>query len=400
MISVKNSIFLLVVIGIVGLGVYIGTKRDKEAATIKRTYAQELRGLATCSGSLDIVTCASPFIPKLLDERPATDVIDAVVEIKFPTNQCHYVVHIIGREIYQRTKDITKALEQCSRFCNSACLHGVISEAFTEEYGVRESEESGHASSQQILEKGKNLCTDRNTCHGVGHALLVTYDDLDTALAKCTETAAGIPLQDCYRGTFMEYSDGLSNRSLWLDSAPEYTSTSNLASFCDRASAAESAACYYFLPIILRQTYRKEGIDEAREDSVMRIKPICLAQSDSAKRRSCVLGFGVTLYQMLQRDEEGAIRICEEFPERSDQVACMAGMFSLSLEYGRTEQAITYCSLLSDRSLRPTCYRAIFEKIDSLSGSIDDAKRFCPVGDTACVQSAETVKNQKTHEFF
>lgn len=399
---VRDQIFWGVVVVCVAASAYGGMWYAKNTLGLTKIdpYERTLAALAGCASSRSIVTCAAPFVPLLLDERPAKELVDAVRAMRLPANQCHYVVHIIGREVYRRTQDISKSLEQCSRFCNSACPHGVIAEAFKSQYGVRDDQELQHASADRIFDESQRLCTDRNTCHGIGHALVIVYGEVDAALSTCGEVAHGIPLQDCYRGAYMEYADQLNDRSLWLDRLPEFPSVGSMTSFCDKGTDGQAAACFYYSPLILRQAYRSAGVDEEREVSARRLIPICLSLTEQKRRTSCILGYGVTFYQLLQTDEAAALAVCREFEKVDDEIACMAGMFSLSIEYGRIDDAMRYCADLVDGYSRSTCYRAIFEKAESLSWTIDDTEKSCPPGDRACAESAETVRMSETREFF
>jgi len=375
--------------------------------------ATSIADIAACAGRRDLVECARPHVHALLDSMSAEELIVEVEALQLSSNQCHYVLHLIGQELFGREGSVERAIGECTHACNSACPHGVIGEAFSDALAVDSDTEVVHLTSEEIRAMGKDLCDEpsgvllskavKGTCHGAGHALLLAYQDIDAALDVCADIA--VPLQEsaCYRGVYMEYTDLLSARSTWQGEYEDLhvPSTEELASLCLRDDTQESAACYYYLPIAVRQVYQHAGITSTREEAAERARDICLSIAEGTQRQACLLGYGVTLYGTFRADHEDATRTCLALERRDDQESCIAGMISLVVEYGENEEAVRYCATLTDASLETLCYGAVFERLVTLSGrSVDDAERFCPHDAAACTESASRARAGRLVRFF
>src|SRR5262249_29525738 len=129
---------------------------------------------------------------------------------------CHYIGHVLGQEVYWKHQDIEAALNECDRACDSACIHGAVGEAFAKALGLSSPEEEKtfdleHLSKADIETVGQKLCTTTEACHGVGHIIFQTMGTIPSAMAECEKISP--KSRSCFAGVGMEYADILSDRN-------------------------------------------------------------------------------------------------------------------------------------------------------------------------------------------
>ncbi|MDP9178584.1 MAG: hypothetical protein M3O61_12960, partial [Gemmatimonadota bacterium] len=94
------------------------------------------------------------------------------LEGRFP--ECHRQAHDLGRALYALRKDVGTALRECDTRCTSACMHGVVGEAFgTTDLGSIAGTIDEFCASGAMAEIHKP----GNCAHGIGHALMFTTGD-------------------------------------------------------------------------------------------------------------------------------------------------------------------------------------------------------------------------------
>lgn len=383
-------------------------RADAPAAPVPAVLA-----LKECLAQRDFIACARPLISQELDRRDTASLIADIVSLGLPQNQCHYALHVVGADLLHRYETFEDAIRTCTHDCNSACQHGLIGEAFTDALGFDTGDiDAAHLTGEELRAMGHDLCAGepngsllseavRGTCHGLGHALYLAYQEFGPAIRACEESAAGPQLDACMRGVYMEYTDVLSSRSAWRDmyDLPPYPRIDELGGLCESSDARKAAACFYYFPIAVRQTYRFHGTDLTREQAAEKTAVLCASRLDPHHRKLCFIGYGVTLYGTLLADEDEATRICSAF-SGDDGAACMAGMVSLVVEYGDEERALSYCSRLREGA-RAQCYRIVFERISTLADrSIAETVALCPQRDALCEESARAAEAGEIREYF
>ncbi|MEO6729024.1 MAG: hypothetical protein ABIM99_03815, partial [Candidatus Dojkabacteria bacterium] len=133
--------------------------------------------------------CMDDFMVEYFKGRTTKQVLADVEAVRATSsrmeNDCHPVVHAIGRETYKLTGNIGDAFEACDQTCHSGCYHGVMERLF---YSDKElSSNYSHLTFEDMEEKIPGICDadkfrDPSTAvifqclHGVGHAILYTLD--------------------------------------------------------------------------------------------------------------------------------------------------------------------------------------------------------------------------------
>ncbi|MFS8130581.1 MAG: hypothetical protein ACMG57_01240 [Candidatus Dojkabacteria bacterium] len=129
-------------------------------------------------------------------------------------NDCHPIVHAVGRETYKLTGNIGDAFEACDQTCHSGCYHGVMERLFYSDSEL--TTDYRHLTFADMEQKIPGIC-DKDKfknptnsvifqcLHGVGHAIMYTLDyNLDDSLRSCDLFTTDYDRSSCYGGVVME----------------------------------------------------------------------------------------------------------------------------------------------------------------------------------------------------
>lgn len=151
---------------------------------------------------------------------------------------CHVIVHAIGRAAYKKYGDFDTALQYQDTTCSDGYLHGVIEAKF-----------ASLGSAQAAIAELKSTCakyhgTDR-CWHGTGHGVMFfTANDLPKALSICNTYARSRARGRCYEGVFMEnfLSDPDAHPTNYVDAHDPFKP-------CIAQAGAYKPYCYFYVPI-------------------------------------------------------------------------------------------------------------------------------------------------------
>lgn len=149
---------------------------------------------------------------KYLDALGPEPMLD-FLEATYP--HCHAQGHDLGRAIFARFKELAPALNACGNRCTSACMHGVLMEAFSGPDGAARGPTEQHVTIPDVEKRMTRFCREDgemarmhkpgNCAHGMGHALMVVAGhDVGRALAGCAAFADAPMEYYCATGVFME----------------------------------------------------------------------------------------------------------------------------------------------------------------------------------------------------
>lgn len=330
-----------------------------DRATTLDSFSISLAQVPKCMGKTDVAACARPFVASMLMERGGTEVMQSLASLLTPL-QCHYVGHIVGQQLYTQYEDAEAALATCDRSCDSACVHGVIGQAFAVALGHPDADDPNfdleHLSPDDIREVGKKLCTTVGTCHGVGHTLFQAYKQLEPSFEMCRQIA-GASIPTCFNGATMEYADILSSRNMRAVPDVRYPDPATLSSLCAYSASDEARACFRYFPRMVEETLKKQSI--LRPEAQKRTEEICASYRNVDHRMSCFAGIGSNRAYAVLTDTSAAVRGCEGFPTEFDQKACILGTVTIATE-DRELQLVPYCAAQTSDSLRSFCYQGFF----------------------------------------
>ncbi len=379
-----------ILLGSVIVGVFFGVSVIKEWPSSQ--FDSSLARISACIKEKNVTMCARTEVKKLLGLKSGAEVMDAISQRLAPMN-CHYVGHVVGQQLYVKLQDVENAISQCNRACDSACIHGVIGAVFAEALGFSGLEDYAdidvkHLNPDDIRTVGRRLCSTLGTCHGVGHALFQTYQEIEPAFALCREIA-GSMLNQCYNGVTMEYADILSSRGMGTLSGIEYPDPESLDSFCDFPSIIESHACFRYFPRVVTVTLRRQGFSE--KESIERVRNICESYKSVDMRIACFSGMGSTGSYLLLTDMPAAVKFCEELGNPQAEASCILGRISVATE-DRAEKIAAYCAAIHDVSMKAICYQGLFFNLNRINLSNQEQEALCKNDNELCEQGRKDRK--------
>ncbi len=360
--NVIGIIIGLIIVGVLWASGYASTLVERMQP--QDPFQAALAGVMPCTVQGESVSCARPFVIRMLQERSVPVVLESLSNNLGP-QQCHYIGHVVGQQLFAQTNDVEGALAQCSRACDSACIHGVIGQAFADALGYPDPEADDfdyrHLSPQNIATIGKSLCVSLGACHGVGHVLFQAYKEFKPAFQMC-RTIGGASVTTCYNGVTMEYADILSNRHMREVPDVAFPQADAFDELCAFSDIEEARACFRYFSRVVEVTLAREGV--AQKDAQTRVREICESYPSGNIRVSCFSGIGSHAAYTVLTDTAGAVAQCEGYTTALDEAACMVGVVSVATG-DRTKPLATFCTAQTTSEMRASCYQALFHFLAS-----------------------------------
>lgn len=366
----------IIAIAVVASGSYVLTRQND-------LHAASIAALERCTVADQPVSCAQPIIVKLLDAASEADIVRAI-ESAVDGGSCHYLSHIVGQQAVQKTGDLEGVLARCPQTCESACVHGAVSQAFAQELGVTDpSFELGHLDLADIRKSGTKLCATSQPCHAVGHVLFQSFAKYAPALDECDAIAPEQFRMFCYGGVFMEYADVLDARSLNPTTVSATLRSRDLHALCTSQTNIErERACFLYFP---RIAWRVWG--GSKPDAVARIIDVCKAYPE-ADRHACFSGLGAFSSFTVSTDIHAALAACAVSDDPRDIAACNLGTINLEIVSSQLN-ILSYCARQSSEALRRHCFEAVFYKLDQRGDAIQpESDAFCKT-DALCREAMQ-----------
>ena len=278
-----------------------------------------------------------PVFEKYLPILGTAAILD-YLEARFP--KCHEQAHDLGRALFALREDIGGALRECGMRCTSACMHGVVGEAF------------GGSGLTKIASAMKDFCTTGamaeihkpgNCAHGIGHALMFsTGDEVNRALNACLYFDDPGMRYYCATGVFMEL----------LLPERKGTPRAELHDPCD-LYPDYAAACYRYRA---RTMLLDLGGDRERLVSAC-------GSLERRQRLGCFQGLGNTLLKVSVKHPSLAKKFCTR-GTADDQVMCIEGLIEKLADYDEAK-AMKVCATL-EGNLADVCVAAARGKMYQL----------------------------------
>lgn len=266
--------------------------------------------------------------------------------VPFVKTNCHQIAHVIGRTASQKYSDVSEAYDHGDNFCWSGYYHGVM-EGVANSFGV----DGLLARINQICDgteaKGKYSFYHYNCVHGLGHGLMVVYEnELFTSLDMCTRLDGDWEQESCYGGAYMENVMAELNP----DHSTKYLRTDEPMYPCTEVEEKFKHSCYMMQTshalVVVGQDYGK-------------VFQLC----------STVRHHEATCYQSLGRDASGSTssdiertrKLCMLGPSQFAKENCVIGAVKDFISYHHNDkEAKAFCRSLED-SLVTTCSRTATE---------------------------------------
>ena len=261
---------------------------------------------------------------------------EKIIDILDQDKYCHSKGHIIGKVIYEKTKDINKSISICNSKCTTGCIHGVIN-------GIMGNNEYTHVTEDDLKTKLISVCNDKATrkfipfggcIHGIGHAVtLLNNYDIDKSLEFCKQLDNGGQTYYCATGVYMERAREFGE----VDSKYDKYYPCN--------SKPYPSACYrYKMYSIFSNNELKNAVE------------FCKSINDSAERIGCFHGLGFRFYKLVESKTNSLGDVCRDgtFDENR---ACIEGLIG-SLSVISKTQAENACTGV-EKNLQKSCLDAV-----------------------------------------
>ena len=283
---------------------------------------------------------------KYLNVLGADGILD-FLETEYPL--CHAQAHELGRAIFARLKELGPALTACQTRCTSACMHGILMEAF-----ARERAQEQHVTLGDVEKRMALLCSETgemakmhrpgNCAHGMGHALMmVAGHDVERSLTACASFKNPAMAYYCATGVFMEHFehvDAMGGKS---------PGPRALHAPCDTHTRFPAACYRYAVP-------RMVG---ALKGDVSAVAAECL-KLPRRQRLGCFHGLGSAGTRGIAETPALLGSLCGH-GSSDDQVLCIEGAIEKLADLNESK-ALAACAILSGREA-DICRAAASEKM-------------------------------------
>jgi hypothetical protein len=281
---------------------------------------------------------------------------------------CHETLHFVGRDEFEKIKNVSAALSAGNPVCFAGYYHGVL-----EAYLIAKHLTPGEATEQQLQAEIPGLCQkpssgqtkDYNEClHGLGHSLMFATDsNLPVSLKLCDTLEGDSDQQWCYSGVFMENSTSSTNP----DHPNQYLKKDDPMYPCDTLDAKYLTMCYTLQSFYLAQL---SNFDWPTTMDWCRKVP-------SSYRGGCFNAVGQNQVGFTQ-DYQVMIKNCALVTELEYHISCIQGVVgALHDRYNDgPKKMVEVCNIL-DISLQPACFERTISIIKSLDSAKPQASMIC-----------------------
>lgn len=319
--------------------------------------------------------CLDDFMVEYFSSGKTTKQVLADVEAARSTstaieNDCHPIVHAIGRETYKLTGNIGDAFEACDQTCHSGCYHGVMERLFYSDSELTSNYK--HLTFADMEQKIPGIC-DKDKfknpsnavifqcLHGVGHAIMYTLDyNLDDSLKSCDLFPTDYDRSSCYGGVIMENVTAFDKkkRDLKADD-PLYP--------CSRLDRKYKSDCFLMQTSIMTEY----GLNNEQ------IVAECRKAEDFENQ--CFVSMGRDLSNFVRTgDTEFVVKACEDSAGENWQ-SCMDGaLYALVDNTWDLSFAYKLCDGLKNQEHVKSCYEdANRYYVSSYTKTNEDVKNAC-----------------------
>lgn len=312
--------------------------------------------------SMDLNASRRQIYEPYIDKIGANGIIKVLHKIN-PT--CHGEAHDLGKIVFARIGSIGPALKTCDNACYSACMHGVMMEAFSttvpEHDHAPDTNESHdhHIEVSDIAPLLTDFCFEDidykagDCAHGIGHALMAVSEyDIKKAVESCDSFERQSMAYYCSTGSYMEFMNVLE----------EQTYNESLFYPCDKSLFP--AACFrYKMPHVLRRLTKNMTPSQSLSDLVKECSKL-----EEFQRLGCFHGIGNAHMPHISINPD-LLRVVCKYGTLEDQKVCVDGAIERLSRY-HPESAKKACSLITGDH-KQWCLDAMERKLYDLDKSFD-----------------------------
>jgi len=194
------------------------------ATQLTMKYLDLIENCAIMDQGLPREFCYRDFFVSLVEKgEDSTELINvAFFFTKYGLmNNCHSTAHHIGLATFQKNPDLTENMMNAQITCRAGFYHGLLSAYF----------DDLKKEGTDISNLYKTICDEFvgtehyiRCLHGIGHGLVLYYDDLKSSIDACHELTE-VPDEYCMNGVMMQYTENeLTNLRPYEEVIPEMCS--------------------------------------------------------------------------------------------------------------------------------------------------------------------------------
>ncbi len=292
---------------------------------------------------------------------------------------CHQPAHLAGRFAYELFNE--KAFQTCSAECHSGCYHGAT-EAYFNEHGTADFAKNIGVICGPIT----NPFFNHQCIHGIGHGLTAWSSyDLPEALKGCDQLPNG--KESCYSGVFMEnIVGGLAASEATGDKTKDEHITTYLSADpqfpCTAVEEQYKNACYFYQTSRMVQLFAGD---------FSKVAAACNA-APKAYQSVCFQSMGRDVDGVNRTNPKQAIKECANAPAGSLRRDCLTGAVQDTFwDPSGQDLAISFCSLLTDREEKQSCYDTILSRASQVLPETSQRTAFCTKVEPAFRQACQNI---------
>jgi len=308
-----------------------------------RAPAESIGTVKSCFSHTEASSdCVRDAVRDLLATRGARDLMNEAAAALSP-GQCHKVGHVVGSHVQAGTYEA--AALACGTACDFACIHGAVAQSIADVSGM-----DGETDSAIVEAKGRALCIEGQSCHGVGHALAQLFSAQAEALGTCDVVSPDSEKAwSCYSGVFMDRFVRASTRA--------NDDRDSLLSPCDSIHEKYRGACYHFLYLNQDARFVGDGVLDQSERFNQRVAA-CQSIARGQERAMCFEGVGMSLFVSASAGNEEALSSCSVLEEV--YAPCAAGYSHALTIFERGDEAVRFCARIEMSAAQQACYESVF----------------------------------------
>lgn len=320
-----------------------------------------------CIGKSNLYQCLEDFLLNTLKNQGPKPALAALTQAGNENTQilslCHPLVHKIGRESFNITKNAVESFSVGDETCANGFYHGVLEGYLTQAPKLENAVVDVCKSTGEVSGYMYFQCI-----HGLGHGLMFkTGDDVKQSLVYCDLLETGYDRESCYGGVFMQnivndfpYSTGHGQPVLKKED-PLYPCNDETI-----VSEKYKSACYFLVTSqIMKVTYPDWKAMAGWCDKV-----------EEKYRFYCYQSMGRDISGATLRDPQKGYEACKTSDPKY-LADCVIGFAKDLLEYDpKNPAAKVFCDLV-DESVKPSCFNGLGQMIYSIYTSSTERVKAC-----------------------
>jgi hypothetical protein len=278
-------------------------------------------------------------------------------------SRCHSIAHHLGEWVYGYTQNIDESLQYADPLsCGGGIYHGVFENYFSIlNFEGKAPEQVKIEDLCKVIENGNYYSLDMAHCyHGIGHGLMVLYDnDVFSAVKRCEDFNLEFKQKSCANGVFMQ------NVLKFFETGDGDFDKDDILAPCNEMKSYFASNCYVWQGAYILKQSDFEVYSSFRECEKITQEFI----------KYCYYGIGAELESDAAGRMEFAWRFCQAGENSNFHKYCFRGMaMKTSMVY--LDSGFKFCSLVPEDA-KEECYEGLGYWIKLRHGNDEEREKEC-----------------------